>query len=134
MFEGAWAWHHFIVDGTNARLSLPQKTPILYISFSFCSWYSYNRYVPLNFNVNNTCLEDIIVWYSQKKEEGSTRLSGLDELDHSTDSDEDGPRDDMGVTTTPVEQPKAPIAITLDTPSLDKLVAEGPSSGLKSPS
>lgn len=42
-----------------------------------------------------------MVWYSQKKGASSTRLLGMDEFDHGTVSDDNEPRDDMDVTTTP---------------------------------
>lgn len=128
LFQGTWVWYHLIAGGTNARFSMPLKTLNLYTSFSFCSWYSIACWVPHNFNVNNTCLRDIKVWYS-KKEGSSTRVPSLDEFDHGHNSDEDEPSDNMDTAAISADQPEAPAVTVLASP-----VVKGPSSGLKSPS
>lgn len=84
LFEVAQTWYHFKAGYTNVRFSLHQKTPNLYTSFNFCSWFSIAHSVPLNFNMNNTCLKNFKAWYSRKKEVGSTRLPGLGEFDYGT--------------------------------------------------
>lgn len=88
----------------------------MYTSFTFCNWYFIAHSIPLNFNVNSTCLKNIKAWHSQIKETGSTRLPRLDEVEHREDSEDEEPREDTDVATISLEQPEVLVATDLVPP------------------
>lgn len=95
LFEGAWAWYHFCIGKTNVQFILPHKTPMLYLSLCFCTWYHAANAIT-DFHINDDYLKEIENYYSKKNKLKRTRVKGIEEFLNIKDDDE--VKDEVGAT------------------------------------
>lgn len=94
-FEGTWAWYHFCIGGTDVQFILPHKTPMLYLSLCFCTWYHAANAIT-DFHINDDYLKEIENYYSKNNKLKRTRDNGIEEFLNIKDDDE--AEDEVGAT------------------------------------
>ena len=78
LFEGARVWYFHVAGGMGATFSLPQPSPNLYTSLSFCTWYVIAEMVP-GYEINASCVKVIKTTYSAYKGSKTVRKKRMNE-------------------------------------------------------